>query len=187
MVEFPIPWSIPSKPKIQHDIKTSNKKPKQNQTMLLTYQTNGTAAPEGISPNNPKILRHILPSYHILRKKTHPDPGNQWWVLLKMLWSHSKNNYKTFTRVIKYRKSSPRPKKLTTSCSSSWKCNTYGNQGSEKNQLGTLPDIWPNWKYIFWPYWEISSSIRQRQQLYHGCLPILFKIHPHHSPHYSKT
>ena len=44
----------------------STNKSKHKQTLVLTYQTRGTAAPQGISTNITTRLIHILPSDYML-------------------------------------------------------------------------------------------------------------------------
>ena len=78
----------------------STNKSKHKQTLVLTYQTRGTAAPQGISTNITTRLIHILPSFPQLLNKTHPTPDNQRWVLINMTRSHRKNNHKEYPRVI---------------------------------------------------------------------------------------
>ena len=78
--------------KIQHV--TQNK-----QTLVSTHQTNGTIEPHGISPNISTGVSHILSPDPLFPKKTHPDPGNQWYILFNMDRSHSKTNHKVFPRV----------------------------------------------------------------------------------------
>ena len=130
-----IPLSIKNQQGIQHDIKQPQKTSKHKQTLVSIYQTNGTTEPHGISPNISTRLSHILTSYYLLSNKTHPDTGNQWWILLSISRSYRKNNSKVSTRVINYCQISPWPKTTTTSCISSYKCNTYNIQGRGKKEL----------------------------------------------------
>ena len=111
--------------KIQHV--TQNK-----QTLVSTHQTNGTIEPHGISPNISTGVSHILSPDTLFPKKTHPDPGNQWYILFNMDRSHSKTNHKVFTRVRNHCQRSHWPKEATASDRSCCKCNTYINHGRRK-------------------------------------------------------
>ena len=146
---------------------------------MLTYQTNGSMASQGIYTNTPTRLRHILPPDSLLLNNTHPDPGNKWWVLLNMARSHRKTNYKVSTRVKNYCQRSPRPTETTTSYIIRGKCDNFSDKGREK--WGTPTAICINWKYIFWPYWEIYSSIIYRWKLYPGSIPLWYKQNTDHT------
>ena len=53
-------------------------------TLIQPQYTNGATAPQRISPNIPARLSNFLPSDPLLSNQTHPDPGNQGWILLNM-------------------------------------------------------------------------------------------------------
>ena len=138
------------------------------------------------SKNNYKVSpeSEIMAKGHLdplFLNQTNPDPDNQLCILCNMARTHSKNNYKVSPRVRNHGQRAPWPTEATASGRSCWKCNTHSNQGRGKYKWNTPQDIWPNWKYIFWPYWGIYSAIRHMEQLHTGGLPLWLKQHPNHT------
>ena len=148
---LPNTWYSPRQPKIQHNSK------QHKQTPVSSHQTNGTEVPQGISPNIPTIISHILSSNPLLINKTHPAPGNRLCILSNMARSHIITNYKLSPRFRNNSQNAPWPTEDITIFSSCWNCNAYINQGRIKYKLNPLPVIWLKRKYIFWPYWVIFN------------------------------
>ena len=131
-------------------------------TLMQPHWTNGATAPQSILPIVPARLSNFLPSDHLLNKQTLPDLGNQGWILLNMARTHREANFKVYPRIRDHSKRGPGPEETTTSGISRRKCNTFIHQGKGEHKWSTPPDIWSNWKLLFWPNWTISIAIKQR-------------------------
>ena len=91
--------------------------------------TNGYTAHQSILPNIPARLGSFLPSDPLLPNQTHPDPGNQGWILLNMARTHIEVNLRVYPRIRYHRKRAPGPEEKTTSVSRGVKFNTFIHQG----------------------------------------------------------
>ena len=94
-------------------------------TLMQPQYTNGATVTQSISPNIPAILSNFLPSDPLLTNQTHPDQGNQGWILLNMARTHREDNFRVSPIIIDQGKRAPGPAETTTSGSSSGKYNTF--------------------------------------------------------------
>ena len=95
--------------------------------------TNGATAHQSISLSIPARLINFLLSDNLLPNLnlTHPDPGNQVWILLNMDRTHRENNFKLSLRIRNHRKTEPVSEETTTTAASDENVTSLSNKAGE--------------------------------------------------------
>ena len=81
-----------------------------------------------------------------MTNQTHPDTGNQGWILINVSRTHREANFKVSPRIRDHSKRATGPAETTTSSSIRGKCNTFIHQVRGEHKWSTPPSIWSNWK-----------------------------------------
>ena len=112
---------------------------------MQPHYNNCNTSPLSISPNIPERLNNI---YHqiICCLKTHPAWGNKGLILCNIARTHRETHFKIYPRIRDHGQRKPWTSDVTTSGSSSYKCDTFIQYIRGEHKFSTPPFIWTNWK-----------------------------------------